>query len=309
MPADLVPAAFAARMRELPAEGGPTGEAWVDGLPRLLDEVLETWQLTPESPGWAGRCSLVLPVTGPDLPRGAALKLGWPHHESATEHLALRHWNGRGAVQLLRADPARGVLLLERLTAEDLTDLWDEEACRVVGGLYADLHTRPFPQAPRLSEWARRQSAALADAGSHAGGPALPPRMVTHARSLIEDLTSDPDCDATLLHGDLHYENVLSDGTDWVAIDPKPMAGHPAFEVLPMLVNRTDEMGTGASFRYLLRRRAEVLCEVAGFEWDAVRDWSLVRETVNALWAAQAGGPGTRHRIGLAMTVLKALGD
>ena len=60
---------------------------------------------------------------------------------------------------------------------------------------------------------------------------------------------------------------------------------------------------------YLLRRRAEVLCEVAGFEWDVVRDWSLVRETVNALWAAQAGGPGTRHRIGLAMTVLKALGD
>ena len=45
MPADLVPAAFAARMRELPAEGGPTGEAWVDGLPRLLDEVLETWEL------------------------------------------------------------------------------------------------------------------------------------------------------------------------------------------------------------------------------------------------------------------------
>ena len=65
--------------------------------------------------------------------------------------------------------------------------------------LYADLHTRPFPQAPRLSEWARRQSAALADAGSHAGGPALQQRMVTHARSLIEDLTSDPDCDATLL--------------------------------------------------------------------------------------------------------------
>ena len=34
--------------------------------------------------------------------------------------------------------------------------------------------------------------------------------------------------------------------------------------------------------------------------------WRLI---VNALWAAQAGGPGTRHRVGLAMTVIKALGD
>lgn len=301
----MVPPAFAARMRGLPAEGGPTGEAWVDGLPHLITEVLAAWQLTPAGPPWTGQCSLVLPVTGPDLPvRGGALKVGWPHHESATEHLALRHWNGRGAVQLLRADPGRGVLLLERLTSEDLAEAWDEQACQVVGGLYGDLHTRPFPQAPRLSEWALRQSEGLAQVDG-----ALPPRMVTHARSLIADLVRDPECDATLLHGDLHFENVLSDGTDWVAIDPKPMAGHPAFEVLPMLVNRTAEMGTGASFRYLLRRRAEVLCETAGLEWDAVRDWSIVRETVNAMWAAQAGGPGAKDRIGLAMTVLKALGD
>lgn len=195
-------------------------------------------------------------------------------------------------------------MLLERLTPEDLTEVWDEEACRIVGGLYGDLHVRPFAQAPRLSQWARRQSQALAQVGT-----AIPPRMVTHARSLIEDLTIDPDCDATLVHTDLHYENVLSDGTDWVAIDPKPMAGHPAFEVAPMLWNRTEEMGTGPGFRYLLRRRVEVLCETAGLEWDHVRDWSIVRETVNAMWAVQAGGEGAKHRVGLAVTIIKALGD
>ena len=39
MPADLVPAAFAARMRELPAEGGPTGEAWVDEIPAAYRDI------------------------------------------------------------------------------------------------------------------------------------------------------------------------------------------------------------------------------------------------------------------------------
>lgn len=308
-PVALIPPALAAHVATLPPEGGPSGADWLAALPRLLEELLGAWELRPDGAPRHGRCALVLPVAGADLPRGAVLKVGWPHAESATEHLALRHWDGRGAVQLLRADPGRGALLLERLTPEDLTEHWDEDACRVVGGLYGDLHTRPFPQAPRLSRWAHRQSAALAALVDRRGRAALPPRMVAHARSLIVDLTSDPDCDATLLHGDLHYENVLSDGTDWVAVDPKPMAGHPAFEVGPMLWNRTEEMGTGASFRYLLRRRAEVLCETAGLEWDLVRVWGIVRETVNAMWAARAGGEAGRQRIGLAMTVIKALGD
>lgn len=311
MPVAIPPVLLDA-VRPLPPEGGPSGADWADALPRLLAEVLDEWELTPDGPPRHGTSALVVPVAGPDLPRGAALKLGWPHRESATEHLALRHWNGRGAVQLLRAEPSRGALLLERLTPEDLTEMWDEEACHIVGALYRDLHVRPFAQAPRLSDWARRQSealGALADVGAHGGRPALPPRMVTHARSLIEELVGDPDCDAALVHSDLHYENVLSDGTDWVAIDPKPMAGHPAFEVAPMLWNRTEEMGTGPGFRYLLRRRAEVLCETAGLEWDAVRDWSIVRETVNAMWAAQDGGEGAQHRVGLAVTIIKALGD
>ena len=61
----------------------------------------------------------------------------FPDEESEHEHLALRHWDGRGAVQLLRADPHRRALLLDRLRPEDLTEIWDLEACEVVAGLYA----------------------------------------------------------------------------------------------------------------------------------------------------------------------------
>ena len=38
----------------------------------------------------------------------AALKLTWPHAEARHEHLALRLWDGHGAVRLLAADPAAG---------------------------------------------------------------------------------------------------------------------------------------------------------------------------------------------------------
>ena len=53
--------------------------------------------------------------------RAAMLKISFPHDEAEHEHLALQHWHGDGAVRLLRADPHRCALLLERLHDEELT--------------------------------------------------------------------------------------------------------------------------------------------------------------------------------------------
>ena len=293
--AALVPAGFVARLSSLPAEGGPAGSDWVAALPHLLVDVLEAWELTVDGEAMTGHCALVLPVRGPE--GSAALKLGWPHREADGEHLALRAWDGRGAVRLLRADPRRSVLLLERLTTQDLTDQWDEEAVAVVAGLYADLHLTPLPQVPALVPWVEEILARPAVAG-------LPRRFVEQARGSLRSLGSLGG--ERLLHGDLHYGNVLSDGTDWVAIDPKPVTGHPAWEVGPLLSNRVEEMGTGASLRWSVRRRVEVVCDVAGLDDEVVRSVSALREVVNAVWATE---DGDAERVSQAIALIKALGD
>lgn len=294
--AALVPAAFAERITALEGEGGPPGAAWVAALPHLLADVLEEWSLEVDGPAMTGQCALVLPVRGPD--GRAALKLGWPHAEADGEHLALRAWAGRSAVTLLRADPRRSVLLLERLTTEDLTGLWDEEAVAIVAGLYADLHVSPLPQVPALVPWVEEILARPA-------GRRLPRQVLDRARSSLRSLAAD-DAPVRLLHGDLHYGNVLSDGTDWVAIDAKPVNGHPAWEVAPLLANRAAEMGTGASLRWSVRRRVEVACEVSGLDEDVVRPVCALREVVNAIWATE---DDDRDRVSLAISIIKALGD
>lgn len=294
--AALVPTAFTARMATLDAEGGPAGRAWVAALPHLLAEVLDEWELAPDGEPVTGHCSLVLPVRGPE--GRAALKLGWPHTEAEGEHLALRAWEGRSAVQLLRADPRRSVLLLERLTTEDLTDLWDEEAVAVVAGLYADLHRSPLPSVPSLVPWVEEILSRPATTG-------LPRRLVEQARATLRSLATDG-APTRLLHGDLHYGNVLADGTDWVAIDPKPVNGHPAWEVAPLLANRVEEMGTGAALRWSVRRRVEVACDVAGLDEDVVRPVAALREVVGAVRATE---DGDRDRVSLAVSLIKALGD
>ena len=125
-------------------------------------------------------------------------------------------------------------------------------------------------------------------------GGVLPRRMAERAHALLRELTSDPSCDATLLHTDLHYENVLaspagSGRPPWLAIDPHAMAGHPGFEVQPLLRNRVEELGTGSSFRWSVRRRVEVVCEAAGIDEELALRWTYVHTAMQAVWAAEDG--------------------
>ena len=93
-------------------------------LPAHVADLLGEWELTPDGEPIPGRTATVLAVRT-SSGRPAALKVGRPHEAAEHEHLALQHWHGRGAVQLLRADPRRAALLLERLHHEDLGELWD----------------------------------------------------------------------------------------------------------------------------------------------------------------------------------------
>ncbi len=301
----LVPEAFAAHVGALtPTDlevGQPyavSGAQWLRRLPPLLHDLLGAWGLTPSGPSWSGNCAVVIPVRTDAGP--AALKVSWPHAEAATEHLALRRWDGHGAVRLLRADPRRFALLLERLDPTDLMDVEIDEACGVIGGLLAQLSSPALPQTPTLSAYAERLGSA-----DPAPSGALPRRFVDQARHLAQDLSGDHGVDARLLHTDLHYANVLrAERQDWLAIDPKPMAGDPAFEVAPALWNRFVELGTGSSIRWGLRRRLEVICDAAGIDEDRARAWTIVREVDNA-FAEPAGSDG----VSLAVAVIKAMND
>ncbi len=104
---------------EIPAEflqvgsRGPDWAAWLDGLPRLTRELLDDWDLRVDGASAYGNCALVVPVLAKDG-TAAVLKVQFPHAEAETEHLALRIWDGNGAIRLLRADPRRFAMLLER---------------------------------------------------------------------------------------------------------------------------------------------------------------------------------------------------
>ena len=186
----------------------------------------------------------------------------------------------------------RGALLLERLHHEDLGDLWDLEACEVVAGLYRKLHVPAVPQLRPLTSYVERWSADLAALPRSAP---LPRRLVEQAVSLSRDLVADPASTGTMIHTDLHYENVLAgDREPWLAIDPKPVSGDPHYEPAPDAVEpprRADRQpraepahGAAAALPPAGRR--------GGLDEHRARDWVVVRMMHNALWRLQ-DEPGT----------------
>jgi len=265
---------------------GEDWASWLDRLPRRLQDLLEAWELTLDGDEvWHGFCSAVLPVTTPTGGR-AVLKVSFDgDDEGLHEGLALQHWSGRHTVRLLRADPTRRALLLERLTRTDLTSLPDLEACAVVAGLYPSLHTPALPQLRTVTSYVGGWLDDLAAAGTDVP---LPRRLVQQSLALGRDLVADAASTGVVVHGDLHYENVLadSDGT-WVVIDPKPMSGDAHYEPAPMLWNRWDEVLAAPDVRTAVRRRFHTLVDDGALEEDRARDWVIVRSVINASWAVR----------------------
>ena len=270
---------------------GAGWESWRQRLPREVEEVCGTWQLVADGEPVAGGQSLVVPVRTSEG-TSAVLKLGWPRRPPEDEHLALRAWDGGGAVRLLRADPRRRLLLLERAEpGHDLHALDVLDACQVVAELYPALHRPPLPQLTRLSElaasWADDLTATLLESR------VAPRRFVEQAIGLARELAGDPGTDVALLHGDLHGGNVLAAQREgaptWLAVDPSPLTGDPAYEVAPLLWHRWVDAAGSGDLRGALVDRLYAVVDAAGLDEDRVRAWVTVRMMAEVLRAVQAG--------------------
>ena len=225
---------------------GEAAQSWIDAAPDLVVERLDDWRLRVDGSPTNGAWALILPVVREDGVR-AVLKLTPQFEEHIrSEPVALRAWNGNGAVRLLESDPHSGSMLLERLDATShLIDVADDmEALRILSELLARLTAVPAPPGLRL----------LSDVGAELlerVGLALQRSLPASTRSLLVECAAAlrevlPEPGDRLLHGDLHYHNILAPGPDdprepWLAIDPAPIAGDPGFDLLAALHNRWDE--------------------------------------------------------------------
>ncbi len=223
------------------------------------------------------------------------LKLGVSNPELLNEIAALRIFDGRGAARPLESDPRGGALLLDRLMpGTTLATLENDDeataiAIQVMRRLWQPLPvSHPFPT---LRQWTR---AIRRHRESFGGAGPLPALLFERAERLLDDLLESAPA-PVLLHGDLHHENILRAGADrWLAIDPKGVAGDPAFEVGALLHNGLPERSDAAATRRLLERRVSQLAEGPGIERERVLAWGVTHAILSAVWSIADGTPWQR---------------
>ncbi|MFJ3763212.1 aminoglycoside phosphotransferase family protein [Streptomyces sp. NPDC090082] len=261
---------------------GEAGRAFVAGLPARAEEFLGRWGLRVTGPSMYGVASLVLPVVRDADGTRAALKMQLLDEESEGEPVGLRVWDGAGAVRLLDLDDATGTMLLERLDeARPLSSVADtDEALGIVRDLLARLVAVPAP--PGLRTLADIAAGMLADVPEAVARlDADDAAVLRDCASAVREVAGEPG--DRLLHWDLHFGNVLAaDREPWLAIDPKPLAGDPGFDLLPALMDRFDPDR--------LLWRFDLLAEVVGDRRRAVA-WTLGRVLQNGLWDVEDGEP------------------
>ncbi|NEC25027.1 hydroxyurea phosphotransferase [Streptomyces sp. SID8111] len=259
------------------------GRAFVTALPRLTASFVERWELRITGTPLHGVSALVVPVDRADG-TPAMLKLQIRDHETEGEPVALRAWDGDGAVRLLDHDEPTGTMLLERLDSSRTLSraASPRDGVLVIARLLARLHATPAPPGlRRLGDIARRMLERTPPVLERIADPEAR-RLVADCAAAVREVAGEPG--DRLLHWDLHDGNVLAaDRAPWLAIDPKPLAGDPGFDLWPALGNNFDADD--------VVRRFDAMTDVLGLDRERARAWTYGRVLQNCLWTTEEGRP------------------
>jgi len=151
----------------------------------------------------------------------------------------------------------------------------------------------PFPT---VAKWGAGFARLRATYGG-ATGP-LPTDLVQRAEALFAELLNSS-AEPVLLHGDFHHENILAaQRAPWLALDPKGVAGEPAYEVGALMRNPRPQPAA------VLARRADILAEVLGLDRGRLLQWSFAQAVLSAWWSVEDHGHGGENAIEVARSLL-----
>jgi streptomycin 6-kinase len=261
----------------------------------IFDTYLLRWDLVPDGEPIVTHSSNLLPVRYKNSP--AILKIALDDEERQGCHVMM-WWNGMGAAPVLEHDD--NAILLERATGmRSLKHMAhngrDDEASKIICAVAETLHhfKQPFP--PQLMPLKERFKELFPAAHKHGG-------VFAHAAKITEELLSSQ-LDITVLHGDLHHENVLDFNGKWLAIDPKGLLGDRGFDFANIFCNPDIEM---ASQPGRLEKQAFIVAEAANIDYKRLLKWIFAYASLSAVWILE-DGDAPDLPLGVAMQAEKSL--
>jgi streptomycin 6-kinase len=116
----------------------------------------------------------------------------------------------------------------------------------------------------------------------------IPVHYLTKAREVRDNLlrsASEP----VLLHGDLHHDNILQHGDNWVVIDPKGVIGEPAYEVAAFIRNPIPELLAQSNAASIISHRIARFAEILELPEQRILEWCYIQSVLAWAWALEDG--------------------
>lgn len=210
------------------------GKAWLADLPKKVEQIAALWELDQLHPFENLSYNYVL--EGYQKGKPIVLKLSLDELSLNKEAKALETFADYGAVAVL--GQTNDALLLQRAVPGRLLknhfSKGNRNAIQIACDVAKRLHQAPLPNEhhfPHVKE--------LLEALDKEWD--IPQFHLQNARTLKNGLL-ETEVDPVLLHGDLHQENILSNGDDWLIIDPKGAIGSPINEVWALVEDPKNDL-------------------------------------------------------------------
>ena len=249
-----------------------TLEAWQLSQPQLLTQTLTSRIYVVDADGETAILKL-LAAAETEEQRGA---------------VALRHFDGHGAVRLLRHSP--DAQLLEYAAGAELVTLVergeDEEATRIIAQVLEQLHSVPQLPPPEGLVTLERWFGALfnqATADRRAGNAS----PYIRGAALAERLLAEPR-EVCVLHGDIHHRNIRQSARGWLSFDPKGLLGERTYDCANTLCNPVKPELVHNETRLLTQ--ATILADALALELWRVLAFTCAYACLNASWWSQPAG-------------------
>ena len=257
---------------------GNQGTIWLTQLPLITKKMAAHWKLSDLTP--VSNLTYNYVLSGFQGSQPIILKLAFKADDLKKEAMALSAFAGFGVIEIL--EQTDNALLLERaIPGTPLKSYFpskDKEAIEIACKVIQRLHEAPLPPVqsnfPHIQDW-------LTILDQNWDG--IPNHYLNKARLLKNKLLKESNS-SVLLHGDLHYDNILKNAEDWLVIDPKGVIGDPIYEVGCLIREPLAELLKQSDQNTILNHRIHIICDHFKLDKTKIIEWTFVQCVMACCW-------------------------
>jgi streptomycin 6-kinase len=257
---------------------GEEGRRWLDNLNNIVADLAQRWNLRDLKLFNNLTFNYVLRGFQNDVP--IVLKVEIRDGNLAKEARALNFLGNHGAMKLI--DSTEGALLLRRaVPGNSLMEYFpdrEDESIEIVADVIRKLHSANgshenfTPIEDLLSDLHKNYN--------------IPDRFILKAQCIAKYLLKTT-AQLTIMHGDLHHDNILRAGGEWKIIDPTGVIGDSVYEIASFMINPIDKIWKCENAVAIIQNRIEKFSSLLNVDPHRLVQWTFVKSVLCWIWTLE----------------------